>query len=221
MEALSCNGHTPALRLDPQEPDHVKLLADLSFQLTRSDIERLPDLLSIDRPQQDRITAESPSNLAEQAFQFLLTWASSEFDSCNKLLLILQEIGITGVEVVTQGKKRCTIDPRVARRLVPVNSEGISVVTVSEKLGPIWKFLGRYLGVSLTTLDNIEHVPAPSYRDHPYEMLHEWTREKGNAATAGALFRAIHRVFEHDPRTISGAHSLVARHIHNLNQELM
>ncbi len=217
-EALSSNCHTPALLLDPEKPDHIKLLADLSFQLTSSDLRGLSDHLGINGPQLDRITMAAPKDLVEQIFQVLLYWVASQqypsTASYDGLLTVLQTLGISGVDVVSHGKQVLAIDPRLDGHVIDDNV----VLTVGMKLGPIWKFVGRFLGLSDTAIDQTEQAELHDNRGQPFQMLHRWKREGGNEATYGALLRAVHRVFEHEPRKICGAHTFISEHLHNLAQ---
>ena len=214
-QALSGNGvSTDFFHLDPEEPDHIKFLADVSFQLTDDELSRLPSLLDIPLPRVDQINTAAPNDLVEQAYQMLLFYVSSQCPDCNGFISILKRVGIAQVELVSEGRKLFEIDSGVDVRVI---TDAMFVRTVGQKIAATWRYVARFLGLSDATLDNIQHAAdPPTLCEQAFQMIYCWQREKGNKATYGALLRALHRVWEHKPSKIFGAFTYTLHHVHNL-----
>ena len=56
-----------------------------------------------------------------------------------------------------------------------------------------WKFLGRFLDVPETTIDNIE-TENKSQDERSYQVLNSWRRSKASKATAHSLMKAVQDV---------------------------
>lgn len=56
-----------------------------------------------------------------------------------------------------------------------------------------WKFLGRFLDVSETTIDNIDSENK-SQDERSYQVLNSWRRSKGSKATVHSLMKAVQEV---------------------------
>ncbi len=100
-----------------------------------------------------------------------------------------------------------------------VINDNLFITQLSEKLGLQWKFVGRFLGLSNTVIDQCEQaVIHGNDNEPPFQMLYHWIRrrETDSEATYGALFRALCRVLKYKPAEISGAYVYVERHIMNL-----
>lgn len=214
-QALSSDG-LPAsnLRLDPEKADHIKFLSDISFQLTYEDLNRLPSLLDVPVSKMDQINAAATNNLVEQAYQMLLFYVASQYPDCSGFISILKRVGISEVELVSKGKIQFDIDSGVDMLVI---TDAAFVRSVAQKIATTWKYVARFLGLSDVTLDNIQHgADPPTLCEQAFQMVYSWQREKGNKATYGALLRALHRVWEHEPSKICGAFTYSMQHVHNL-----
>ena len=202
-QALS--GSVPKPCLDPNDPDLLKLLADISFQLTDSDLAKLPILLEISQPKVDRIQHAHLYDLAEQAYQMLRSWVASNYlnATMNNLMSLFKKIGFSRIELLTVTKHfQIATCSRVEEESI---SDDKFILEIGKKLGQRWKYVARFLGLCETTIDAVEYAYPRDLFEQSFQMLLRWQQEKGDEATYGALLRAIHRVWEHEPETICGA----------------
>ena len=61
---------------------------------------------------------------------------------------------------------------------------------VAKVMANRWKWLGRYLGVDETTVDNIQ-TENESQEERSFQVLRCWLQTKGSKATVHSLMKAI------------------------------
>ncbi len=92
-----------------------------------------------------------------------------------------------------------------------------ALLNLSTKLQNCWRIVGRLLGILPKELDKIDLPEEKLYNiiDPPsYQLIFNWQRREGRGATFGALFKAIHRVFHHQPLLINDAHLFCVHYVH-------
>ena len=65
---------------------------------------------------------------------------------------------------------------------------------IFEKLGPIWKFLGRNLKIKEYVIRNIEVENPNNPPEQAYQLLHKWCEIRGSEATLEELNKALIKI---------------------------
>ena len=71
--------------------------------------------------------------------------------------------------------------------------EACCLALVAKAMANDWKFLGRFLDVPETTINNIE-TENKSQDERSYQVLISWSRSKASKATAHSLMKAVQDV---------------------------
>ena len=71
--------------------------------------------------------------------------------------------------------------------------EACCLALVAKEMANDWKFLGRFLDVPETTINNIE-TENKSQDERSYQVLISWSRSKASKATAHSLMKAVQDV---------------------------
>ncbi len=86
------------------------------------------------------------------------------------------------------------------------------LLNLSKKLVRCWRSIGRLLGISRNEL---EIIVEEKFESQPYHLINNWQMGKGDGATFGALFKAIHRVFHYQVVLVNDAHHFCERYVRN------
>ena len=207
------------LPLDPQSEDHRRFIADISFQLTKTDFQQLSRVLGIKQPEVDRIVDNCGTDLPERIYQVLLSWMSRNYPNSNiKILLaVLQKLRISGIELSSwSAESNCSmIYCHISRNSIQCK-EFIRAIALEIKQR--WKFIGRFIGVSESDVSTVIQEGFLENRvwEMSFQMLLKWQQQKAEEATYETLLKAIYRVFEHDPSSVCSAWRYCSKHMNTL-----
>ena len=212
-QLLSGNASDLIHSLNPGEPDHRALIADISFQLTSEQYGQLVHLLEISPSEVSRYDHDHPNDLAEQIYQTLLGWAGGIYPNATikHLLSAFKTLGIHGIELTERSSKSVEIDCRL---------DGLEICDcdftrdVGKEVGRRWKSVARFLGLSEVALQDMDTGPQ-TLNDKSHEMLVRWQCMKGREATYGVLLKAIHRIFDHEPSSFGVVWWYAFNHVQN------
>ena len=191
MKQLS-SGNLGVLRLDLAIDDHLRLITDVSLQL--SDPKKLAQALCIDEAQFSRI-AHDCKNCAEQVFLLLHSWVCENRPTIAALCSVLgaNTITLTTSDSTCQVYEEQLSDQQYGELLTKEE------LKLARCLQACWPFVGRYLGLSeeiITTI--VQQVHQTTCTDQAFEMMKTWRMMKGKEATFGRVHTAIQILWEHD-----------------------
>ncbi len=91
-----------------------------------------------------------------------------------------------------------------------------AMLNLSIKLQNCWRIVGCLLGILPRVLDEIALLKKSSniFDLLSYQLIYDWQRREGRGATFGALFKAVHRVFHHQPLLVNDAHHFCVHYVH-------
>ena len=183
------------LVLNTQDPNHIKLLADISLQLS---------------PEQLQALSESGvQGVAKDCFEIVSNWVCRK-QGYARLKDFLQELGYSSIVL-----KEETPSPLLNNHL---DKQPISCglfTSLALKVRACWKEVGCLMGIPLLDLITIERENSSDLYVRSYQLLCQWQRRYDNEATYGTLFKAIHRVFDYNPYLVNDAHNYCVCHINN------
>ena len=183
MEQLSSG----ILRLDLAIADHLRLITDVSLQL--SDPEKLARMLCIDDTQFSRIAHDCKS-CAEQIFRLVHAWVCKTRPTIRELFTALGANCITSNDACQKYKE-------LFRRVHQAVKGKLSSPTLAGCLRACWPFVGRLLGLPEEDITEITQHQQGA-KEQAFEMMKMWRMMKGQEATFGRVHTAIQRLWEHD-----------------------
>lgn len=215
--ALSDQSNAADLRFDLQDGDHCKLLADISLQLSNSSA--LSHKLGLEAYQAERISADYTGDEAEKVYQALMCWVARHSSATlHGLLQALSGLKIVGLQLTADDSENCDIlDPRLNSICI---RDGPFMLDIGTEIQHRWKFIGRLMGVSESHISRVESDNPQHIREQSHQMLLAWQTHSDPRATYGTLFKAIHRVYRHDPFKVFDAWVHANRHSTTLTQPL-
>ena len=205
------------LRLNLQDPEHIKFLMDISLQLTT--YSHSPLLLAqafkLEDYQLEEILYRSPNDTSWQVYRVLRTWLTKRYGLCT-LGDFQDALSIKEVKLTSNLTDAKSDSPSIS--LVPSEFDTLPVqggllqgstndcflVELSKKLQCCWKKVGSLMGMAKNTLDAVELENAQLH-EQAYQMLLRLQKERGHAATYGVLFAAIQRLTELHPDIVNDA----------------
>ena len=180
------------LVLNTQDSDHIKLLADISLQLSNEQLQAL-----------------SQQSIADDRFEYLGNWVCWERLRGNaKLKDLLRHTKSLNIyfeqedsNILLKGQlDKLAIDSALFSEL-------------AQKLRACWWEVGYLMGVSPLDIATIREEYTPDLCS--YQLLCQWQRRNDNEATYGTLFKAVHRMFRYRPIKVNDAHNFCVCHVNN------
>ena len=208
--------------LDLRKPDHIKFLADVSFQITETPL--LSRALGLQDYQLHSIECNMRHirNTNLVTYQLLATWVCNK--GCDARLSTLKDslfkIGFKDILLCTnKGGTDLLISSHFDTIPFPSFSPSLSssseikneqnfVLVLTQKLQCCWRSIGHLMGIPDRDLDKVamEHPPPEPLHEQSYHMIYKWQRTNANKATYGILFKAISCLFEHCSVSINDAY---------------
>ena len=222
------------IHLDTLKPDHIKFLADISFQIT--DTPRLSQALGLQDYQLQRIRIESDNahtNLV--TYRLLATWVCHKGQDArlSAFKMVLSTIGYRDIllrdhhdaTATNEGGADLLINLRFDSIPLPNLSSSLSSTTtrfernflcrLPEKLQCCWRSVGHLMGIPDLDLDTVA-MEHHSLYEQSYHMIYEWQKKNRSDIMYGTLFKAITCLFDHCPDRINAAHCYVVERIEQL-----
>ena len=181
--------------LNPTDPDHCKLMADIAFQLPNRVYEDLLKEFDVTEAEYDHLEAGEKYNLPECVYKTLRYFISKHTHgiSLNDLKSIFKRVGIRDIQLdlCNCNIQLLTQNPGLSAR----QCDRYLCLHIAKLPGPQWRFVGRYLGL------NVENLPAVADHkdmvDVTFDMLSKWQQEQyGGAASVAALVKAVYRIHQ-------------------------
>ncbi len=177
------------------EPDHCKFLADISLQI-------------FDKQQLCHVLERHGDNHLD-TYLILSNWVASSTNMATvaRLKERLKAMKYINIQVCENETEHKLLSPHLEKEYILTHWNNTSNYKLRgdlpQKLQCCWRNIGRLLGI----LENDFASRNQNSDDlDSYQMLYEWQRREGRGATFGALFKAIHRVYVHDPTHIFDAY---------------
>ena len=192
MEQLS-SGNPGLLRLNPEIDDHLRLITDISLQL--SDPKGVARMLCIDDEQFSTIEHNNKSSATEQIFKLVYTWVSSEQPTITELCRTLRVNGIA----LTNDENTSVFEghEKLYGQCI-LSKDSLFLKLYRGLAGYSWRFVGRFLGLPDSSVITIAYNSPQEGREQAYQMLKEWRERRGDDATYGRLFTAVQRLWSYD-----------------------
>ena len=95
------------------------------------------------------------------------------------------------------------------------------VTQMAKRLGPVWKPMGRLLGLSVTDIEAMSHsakaIESETIDDITYNMLRRWKMVMGRYATYGCFIQALILVLDLDTARLNDAWRTTLHNLELLN----
>ena len=206
--------------LNTNTSDHIKFLAEISFQFSNPTL--LCHALQLPQLVLDHITLECQhvGDLCFSSYKLLIEWVSRNGGNA-KLSSLKSALRTSGIKDIVM--QHIPEDSDVLIRSIfdkhpfpnICSSEFVSTVneevTFALKLGGMliccWRRLGSLMGIPLIRLNEIDVAASSDVSYTPgYSMLLEWQRRNGRDAVLGTVFKALKRVFDHSASHVNHAY---------------
>ena len=204
--------------LNTDTSDHIKFLAEISFQLSNSTI--LSHALQLPQSVLDRIKHECQhiGHLCFSSYKLLVEWVirNGRDARLSNLKSALYKMGFkicgSSLEDSDVLVRPCFDKhpfPNICSSKVvsAVSGEVKFVFNLSRMLSCCWRSVGSLMGIPLVRLNEIDIAASSDISFTPeYTMLLEWQRRNGRDATLGTMFKAIKCVFDYSPSYVNHAY---------------
>ena len=168
--------------------DICTLMAEIAFQI--ADDELFFKHLPISNREKERLHEEE-KDMTECMYRALFVWIQEKRPHLLELKEFLQTVGfenfvLSDSEEPTHNVEQ--LDDRPCERMLCTH--------LANKLThKRWKFVGRYLGLGKTDIDELEWTAREEgLTEAIYKMLEKWCQQFGNEATVISLLKAVARV---------------------------
>ena len=218
LESQEQESSKVSLSLDNLE--HHKFIVCLTYNIARW--MELAEKLSLEKAVVERIEVDHAESCSEKAYQALILWVARNSDKAllGNLLLALQSCNM-----IVKLSTKCTQYERRAcnylRSLEGVEVGDAFVAKVAKRLGPVWKHMGRLLGLSVTEIEKMSHsakaIEHETIDDITYNMLHKWKMAMGRYATYGCFVQALILVLDLDTARLNDAWRTTLHNLELLN----
>ena len=187
-----------SLVLTTLDSDHIKLIADMSLQLSTAQLQAVSESLDT-------------QYVADDPFENLGNWVCSKKGDA-RLKDLLQQLGYSSI-VLKEEDPSPLLNTGLDKKPISCNYKLFS--SLASKIRLCWREVGYLMGISLSEVLTVREEYGPDLYRQSYQLLCQWQRRSDHEATYGTLFKAIHRVFRHRSMRIIDAHTYCVRHVNN------
>ena len=200
--------------------NHIKFLAEISFQLSNPTI--LLHALQLPQLVLDRIKHECQQigdlSLSSCIYKLLVKWVirNGRDARLSNLKSALYRMGFKILCGSTSEDPDVLVRPCFDEHPFPTICSSVIVSSVggevkfvfdlSRMLRCCWRSVGSLMGIPLVRLTEIDIKAVSSDISPEYTMLSEWQKRNGRDATLGTMFKAIKCVFDYSPYYINHAY---------------
>ena len=180
--------------LDPSQPDHCKLLADIAFQIPVRIYDDLLGQFGFTEAFCDQLEAAETRNLPECVYRALKAYVGDpqKRQSLSDLKTVLAKVGISDIQLCHTSVQILSDNPQLCRGTC---DHDLCLGLAENSPGSQWRFVGRYLGLGTTDIDGkLTLLDRCGEKEAVIQMLHDWKQQFDNGANMEAMVKAVYRV---------------------------
>lgn len=189
-------------------PEHHRFIVCLTYKMARW--RELAQNLLLTVSDIESIESNHRESCSEGAYQAVILWAARNMDTAllSTLLVALQSCNMS-IKLSTECAKYKEKAHKRLHGFERVEVGEAFVTKMAVRLGPVWKPMGRLLGLSVFDIEKISYTAKTTepetIDDIVCNMLHRWKMVKGKCATYRCFIQALVVVLDLDTAILNDA----------------